>query len=466
MKKIKVVYVIIIVLTVCITSCKKDVNKVKEKIDYTVISGTIDSTANGELILSSLNGFRKAIQIKDNQFLDTLRIDDGVYTIAYPSSRASIFIAQGGQLSLKANGNDYANTVKYSGDHSGINNYYIKQSNLQIDFFKKSGIHFAKEENEFLAVVEAWKNKNLAALDTVKGFSTQLKETEKKHIKYGSIYMKQVYANNHAYYAKKEKFTASESLRKELDEVLLNDETSFFYSENYKRLITDIINNKAAKLVTKDSISFEIAKLRTVVQNIKNEKMKNSILLEDIQFGLSLSKNKKKYYQEFIENSTNQSDKDKITELFAEVVKLDKGKPSPTFNKYENHDGTKSSLSDFRGKYVYIDVWATWCGPCKYELPFLKEIEKEYHDKNIEFISISVDIEKNYEKWKKMVTDQDMKGIQLISDKDFNSDFIKAYKIKGIPQFIFLDPDGNIIESNAPRPSDKKLIELFNEYAI
>ena len=70
---------------------------------------------------------------------------------------------------------------------------------------------------------------------------------------------------------------------------------------------------------------------------------------------------------------------------------LAKGKPSPVFNNYENISGGTSSLSDFKGKYVYIDFWATWCAPCIAEIPYLKKLEKEYHNKNIAFVSISID---------------------------------------------------------------------------
>jgi hypothetical protein len=74
----------------------------------------------------------------------------------------------------------------------------------------------------------------------------------------------------------------------------------------------------------------------------------------------------------------------------SKMAKL-KGAPSPKFTNYENYNGGTTSLDDLKGKFVYIDVWATWCGPCKVEIPHLKEVEKEFHDKNIAFVSISVD---------------------------------------------------------------------------
>jgi thiol-disulfide isomerase/thioredoxin len=157
-------------------------------------------------------------------------------------------------------------------------------------------------------------------------------------------------------------------------------------------------------------------------------------------------------------------------QMYASAKLLGKGKPSPVFENYENFKGGKSSLSDFKGKYVYLDIWATWCGPCKAEIPFLKALEKEFHGKNIEFISISVDNidgrRGSYESWKKMVGEQQLGGVQLFADNDFNSKFIRDYNINGIPRFILIDPDGNIVAADAIRPSNPDIKNYFTELGI
>lgn len=151
-----------------------------------------------------------------------------------------------------------------------------------------------------------------------------------------------------------------------------------------------------------------------------------------------------------------------MADRFREEQKM-QGKPSAVFTGYENHKGGTSSLADFKGKYVYIDVWATWCGPCRKEIPYLKQVEEQYHDKNIVFVSISVDKEKDHGKWKSMVKKEELGGVQLIADKDWKSDFIMAYGIRSIPRFILIDPQGKIVRSDAPRPSDPKLKKLLDK---
>lgn len=135
---------------------------------------------------------------------------------------------------------------------------------------------------------------------------------------------------------------------------------------------------------------------------------------------------------------------------------------APPF-EYENHAGGKTKLEDLKGKYVYIDVWATWCGPCRAEIPFLKTAEEKYHGKNIEFVSISVDVAKDYEKWKNFVKDKQLGGTQLLADNNWNSDFIKAFGINSIPRFILIDPTGKVVDSDALRPSNPKLLEKLDK---
>ena len=138
------------------------------------------------------------------------------------------------------------------------------------------------------------------------------------------------------------------------------------------------------------------------------------------------------------------------------------GMKSPEFNDYINYNGGKASLKDFRGSYVFIDVWATWCGPCKYEMPFIGKVEKEFHGKNIKFVSISIDRLADEKKWRAMIVKEGLSGIQLLADNEIDSKFIASYYIQGIPRFIVLDKEGKIISSDAPRPSEPELTDLLN----
>jgi len=149
----------------------------------------------------------------------------------------------------------------------------------------------------------------------------------------------------------------------------------------------------------------------------------------------------------------------------ASMAAIKKGAPSPKFT-YPDNNGNEVSLDDLKGKYVYIDVWATWCGPCKVEIPHLKEIDDEFKGKDIAFVSLSIDKPEHKEKWLKMIEDEKLQGIQIIAENAFNSEFVTAYNIKAIPRFILLDKEGNIVDANAPRPSEPRLKDLLNSLEL
>jgi thiol-disulfide isomerase/thioredoxin len=167
-------------------------------------------------------------------------------------------------------------------------------------------------------------------------------------------------------------------------------------------------------------------------------------------------------YQAFMAIASNDAVKKSLKEVYDNNKMMESNAASPEFS-YVSIDNKKVALKDLRGKYVYIDVWATWCGPCKAEIPHLQKVEKDYHGKNIHFVSLSVDKQADKPKWEKYVKEHNLGGIQIIADKDFESEFIKKYNIAAIPRFILIDPKGKIVSGNALRPSDPGLRDLLNK---
>ncbi len=119
-------------------------------------------------------------------------------------------------------------------------------------------------------------------------------------------------------------------------------------------------------------------------------------------------------------------------------------------------DNNSKTLKDFRGKYLYIDVWATWCKPCKVEHVFLKQLE-EHFSNNDELQIISISTDREYNKWEQYITKNSIEGIQLYSGA--KSEFVKFYDIGALPRFIFLNKEGRVISPEEIRPSNPELLK-------
>lgn len=120
-------------------------------------------------------------------------------------------------------------------------------------------------------------------------------------------------------------------------------------------------------------------------------------------------------------------------------------------------------ISDLTGKVVYIDVWASWCGPCKKEIPHLKELKSKFRDQNDKIAFVGISIDDSPSSWQKAIKKYKLDGLQLI---DLKKKITKDYKIYGIPRFILIGKKGELLLNNAPRPSSGKLIEKMLRKAI
>lgn len=134
------------------------------------------------------------------------------------------------------------------------------------------------------------------------------------------------------------------------------------------------------------------------------------------------------------------------------------GKPCPRFIG-QDADRNIHKLDDFRGKYVYIDVWATWCAPCRQEIPHLEKLIERYKDKNIVFVSLSIDASKDKEKWREM--SRTMAGNQYWMGPEH--DFLRLLEIQGIPRFVLVDPEGNLVNADMSRPSQPETMIKLDE---
>jgi len=126
--------------------------------------------------------------------------------------------------------------------------------------------------------------------------------------------------------------------------------------------------------------------------------------------------------------------------------------------------GKPITLSSFRGKYLLIDFWASWCGPCRRENPNVVKAFHKYRDKGFHILGVSLDRPGQKEKWMKAIHDDRLAWTQVSDLKFWENEVAKQFGISAIPQNLLLDPEGKIIAKNLRGEElDKKLEEFIIE---
>jgi len=141
-----------------------------------------------------------------------------------------------------------------------------------------------------------------------------------------------------------------------------------------------------------------------------------------------------------------------------QLMQLQIGKPAPPFSLPDDR-GRIHDLADFKGKVIYMDLWASWCEPCRAEMPNFKNLKDKFkgNDK-VAFMGIAVfDGDKE---WRKALSEEKPDWLQLY---DANSTVAKSYVAAAIPKYILIDKNGKVVNFNAPAPGDKSIEHLIKD---
>lgn len=423
-----------------------------------VFSGKILNTENGKITIKG-ESFSKEIKLKsDGTFSENLAISyEGIYAIETSKNWMPIYLTKDSKIIITADDTNLVATVKYTGKGSLENQYISNKTTVcskipNEELYKLNENDFLKKLNEIMISVN-----DLYQKTKFQNTVYKQKEVLNKHYleqKYLLFYRKM-----HNAYAQTDDYVPSEKFPKFDSTIDLDNETDFLFSTDYQ----DIVMTKFFENIKGDGKSFFISAKDAIpeIKALKSQSIKNRLIQNSVYDITIANSNFEQLYYEYKAITNDPNVKETLKEFYTNAKASEVGKPSPLFN-YKNQKGGTISLESLKGKYVFIDVWATWCGPCREDLPFLQKIEEQFQSKNIVFVGISIDNVKDRIKWSNLVNEKQLGRIQLLADNEFDSQFIKSYAINSIPRYILLDINGNIVNANTPRPSDPKLFELLN----
>ena len=410
---------------------------------YVRLSGEI-TNPNSDKITIRGNGYSKVIKVNTNgAFDDTLAIKEGNFTFYDTKESTAIYLAPGYRLDISFDGKEFDETIKYRGIGEKPNNFnasyflFNEKNNLDSETYKKieNQEYFDYELKTYASI------KKLLNESEIENEEFLTSQADKFRFKMLNNLITKL---GEDYFAGKTKAIITQYLDSETNKIDFKDSVMFASNNDYKYFLSSYF---VSGLTSGDLKTLEL-------YNEELMEMQKKSIVTTLKRGISFYNMEKLdvYYQTIVKLVPNDKDINRMKEKFDRIKNLKKGSLSPSFN-YPDSSGKNISLESLKGKLVYVDVWATWCGPCKAQIPFLKQLEENYREEDIAFVSLSIDQLKNISKWKDMIVDKELEGIQIIADKAWRSKFVTDYVIEGIPRFILIDKDGNLMNPMAPRPA-------------
>lgn len=385
--------------------------------------------------------------------IDMKPVTTGYGILKYGRKRIPLYFTPGADIEINFDARNCSESLEFRGAEARKNEY-LNNPRLSI-----TSVDYSLEEQEFIDVLKREYRRHIAILDSC-GFDSKFVSLERRRLLYKDYAFLGCYPQYHAramdtsYYVPSLAYiTFVKSLLREEEELLQLSE----YRNTICHLVTAL---STANIKEYDARKRVRAQTNYVVENIKNQKIREYLIHQYIceyirSVGIGHLRKLQEFYDQHV---TDVKLKTELQELCHRWTKVEKGQPAPSFT-YKDINGVEISLGEFRGHYVFIDVWATWCVPCKEQIPYLEELKRQFAGKNISFISISCD--RNKEAWERMVKEKSMSGVQLHNDGD--KTFIKDFLIRGIPRFILIDKEGRVISADMTRPSNRATYETIQQ---
>ena len=430
------------------------------KVDYAVLSGKVSSVdAKGEnqkLLLLQNDEVVKEIPVQaDGTFRDTIReIGDNhfYYLVENPAVQTPLYLANGTNMELTLN--EEVSKTMVSGSQTKQTQYLIERNSFINDRINGADSNlFGQKPQEFKENVKAF----FAELDKklkAYGFDEEFVKNQEKWTNYKFIEYLTIFPTYHRYTSGDEAILPDDFYA-ERDGIDYDNAEEFRTIDTYR----DLVRSKFYTIINNPNDAEDIKKFISEVNALKSDNIRADLAKGTLQLISPSSTVNKEIFDFINKNVTDEKVKEAAKKAYDVATKLTSGSPSPKFSNYENFNGGTTSLDDFKGKVTYIDIWATWCLPCRGEIPALKELEKKFHGKDVAFVSISID--QNKDEWKEFVKSEDLKGVQLFAENAFESQFIQDYGIRQIPTFIIIDKEGKIVNADAPRPSSNEITGLL-----
>ena len=449
------------------------------------LKGEIKNPVNNKVIVANLTATR--LEAKQNLQELTLA-PDGTFTVTLPATedynwmvlangnlRTDFLAPKGASLTVKADGSNWQNSIQYSGKGKDVAGFLARYALDRHDLFaysKNTQELAIREPDQYKKVIDSLMADEYAYLDTKKGnLPKDFYSYWKDYIRYMNHFSLLTYPLQHEGKKKntqniqrvpQENYVVAKMAPMAFDDKYLSLVTYQSYVENYFPAMLNAAGymnmirmdpatraeDRTQALQQTDSV---LKLLYTKVPEKTAELMAARAIFNGSQ-GWTVEEMGARidvYSRRFPKSPNNEI----LRAAFKEIKKFNPGEPALDFN-FTTLDGKPMKLSDLKGKVVYMDFWASWCGPCKGEMPYAKQL-KEYFKDNKDVVFLYVSIDEKEEAWKRGITAMDISGIHARTP-GWAGEISALYKISSVPSYFLIDKKGNFVLKKTPRPSQSE----------
>ncbi len=428
----------------------------------TVLAGTLISDKpiqNVVLLQAPAFDTVSIMPVKNGKFWGeiTMPLDAGMYFLRAGSYRSQIFFGPNDSVHITLSLDSKRNEEKISGTRIAENEYIRRHRQEDFSFLRNQAYTFTPGDYQRV-VLSMWsdeqeKIEKFKTVDNIKPREDFI-DAQKSMV---AIRLLNLVENHYpkvfAVYHPNEKLKFKSDFKSIRKAAGTNNNALAMYSD-YRSFINESIRNKSGR---NDSLY-----LSTLQATVNDQKTRDYILYDAAKQDFLQIRDSAKRKQIFAIAMNMISDPKLKTDLNQKLLRmqlLQRGNKAPNFTA-EALNQPDFDLSSLRNRYVVLDVWATWCGPCKVQAPYFEEMAVRYTNEQIAFVSVSIDENKNA--WRTELADKKGRVLQLWA-KNSEEDFGNRFAIASIPRFLLIDHRGNIINADLPSPSEPEFEAILQK---
>ncbi len=420
-----------------------------QKIFFDIENDTIGSTFSIRKVTDEVV---RNVTLKTLNFeLDGISLEEGYYILQKEEEKAVLYVKPEHELTISFDAEDFHNSLQFSGKGAPINEFLAKKKAIRLGENGAERTYFDREfyegdENNYLKKIDGY-YKGLYGILFSGNLDKDFVDEEMKNLQYGYSLDLLKYEDAKVYYEYKDSIYPSKAFLEPLSHIHFDTDHLFEKYDSYAALSV----LKWRKDLEKAT---DLAMMRDILSSIRTAPLKQGVLKSLFELMSTDTPQRTRDYFSLIKS--NSATLELISQAKVEYDKVRLVEAEKNLSKFSflTTNDEKVKLSQYKGNYILMNIWASWCETCVENFNTIEKLKEDYHDYNIVFVNISVDKQEDIEKWRAIAQNSKNKGAHLLYNGS-KAKFVKTYNISSFPTVVLLSDKGKVLQDKLKLTSKK-----------